>query len=120
MYAQVGVDALRGIEAVRLTRQHDTVIAPTSATQVYFPSETADTYSSLSTFQTGWQIYTMGGSDSITQEVVVNQPWIGSIFSNYNWSDTAINAVFSGTSGTVSYGSSSNQAAGVDTYSGAV
>jgi len=117
---QVGVDALRGIEAVRLTRQHDTVIAPTSATQVYFPGETSDTYSSLSTFQTGWQIYTMGGSDSITQEVVVNQPWIGSIFSNYNWSDTAINAVFSGTSGTVSYGSSSNQAAGVDTYSGAV
>ena len=105
-----GNDTLRGIENVWLTRQSDTVFG-----------SLADLSGNTEGDQHGLEISGYGGSDTFTNGMQVNVPWLDGANAprvSYAWSQAGINAVFSGSAGTVSYaaagGGSTAQVAGVD------
>jgi methionine-rich copper-binding protein CopC len=104
--AQVGVDTLRGIEEVRLSYQSDVIVGTLG--NLSGNNEAAGD-------QHGVNILGYGGSDKFTASQEVNTPWVNSPYLNYNWSATAIELKVSGYAGTVTYGATANQAAGVDT-----
>ena len=110
--ANTGNDTLRGIEEVWLTGQSDTVVGTL-----------ADLSGNTENDQHGLIIMGNGGSDTFLSGLQVNVPWIDASFGpliSYRWSQSDVNAVFSGDSGTVSYGApaagsgNSAQVPGVD------
>ena len=107
--ADVGTDTLRGIEAVRGTRQADTVVG--SFVALSGSNEAAGDQHSL-------DMALFGGSDTVTLGKVSNMPWLDGPYMAYWWSKTAVSAVFSGSIGSISYAASGTQAAGVDTTDG--
>ncbi len=104
--ADVGTDTLRGIEAVKGTRQSDSVVG--SLATLGGTSEAAGDQHSIN-------FSLLGGSDTIIEPLIVNKPWVDSGYLSYSWSVTGISALYSGSSGTVSYGAGVGQLAGVDT-----
>ena len=106
---QVGTDTLRAIETVRGTNQSDTVVGSFAA--ISGNSEAAGDQHSLN-------LVLSGGSDTVTLSKVQNMPWLLSPFLFYSWSKTGVNAVFTGSVGTISYTASGTQAAGSDTIDG--
>ncbi len=107
--ADVGTDTLRGIEDVRGTNQSDTVLG--SFVALSGNSEAAGDQHAL-------DLTLYGGSDTVTLSKVQSMPWLDAPFMNYWWSKTGLNAVFTGSVGTISYTASGTQAAGADTTDG--
>lgn len=106
---QVGTDTLRGIEAVRGTDQSDTVVGSFAA--LSGNNEAAGDQHSL-------DLTLYGGSNIVTLSKVQSMPWLDSPFIYYSWSKTGVNAVFTGSVGTISYTASGTQVAGADTIDG--
>jgi Ca2+-binding RTX toxin-like protein len=93
---QVGTDTLVGIEEVRATKLADTVTGTLAARN----PNAADA-------QTGLSWIGLGGSDTLTQTAAPFAYWADSIYADYAWSGTAIQAAATAADKiTVSYGSS--------------
>jgi Ca2+-binding RTX toxin-like protein len=106
---QVGTDTLRGIEEVRGTNQSDTVVGSLAA--LSGNNEAAGHQHSLN-------LVLYGGSDTVTVSKVQSMPWLDAPYMAYWWSKTGVNAVFTGSVGTISYAASGTQVAGTDTTDG--
>ena len=106
---QVGTDTLRGIEEVRGTNQSDTVVGSFAA--ISGNNEAAGHQHSL-------DLTLYGGSDTVTLSKVQSMPWVDAAYMAYWWSKTGVNAVFTGSVGTIRYTASGTQAAGTDTTDG--
>ncbi|PUE10949.1 hypothetical protein B9Z51_00980 [Limnohabitans sp. T6-5] len=104
--ADIGTDTLRGIEEVRTTRQSDRVIG--SLGNLSGNDEAAGDQHAVN-------LLGFGGSDQFILEQQVNTPWVNSPWLNYNWSQTGVQLTYTGFKGTVSYGASGSQQAGMDT-----
>lgn len=105
--ADIGTDTLRGIEGIRGTRQSDQLVG--NLATLSGSNETAGD-------QHGVELIMFGGSDQLSQTLVSRTtPWVDSAYVNYSWSGTAVNAVFTGSTGSIQYTGGTSQAAGVDT-----
>ena len=94
--SQVGTDTLVGIEEVRATKLADTVTGTLAARN----PNAADA-------QTGLSWIGLGGSDTLTQTAAPFAYWADSIYVDYAWSGTGIQAAATAADKiTVSYGSS--------------
>ena len=106
----IGTDTLIGIERVDTTRVNDVVTGTLSAL-----GESAATSA-----QNGLDVFMFGGSDTLTQDLQINKPWVNSIFVSYrNLNNWKINVAVEGASGTVTHSAINNDTTpslnGVDT-----
>lgn len=90
----IGTDTLRGIERVDTTRVNDVILGSLSSLS------SIDAASD----QNGLDVFMYGGSDSVTQDLQQNKPWVNSLFLSYrNLNTWKIDVSVVGSSGTVSH-----------------